>query len=156
MPRVGSRFEVSSAHGALRWYGRGPHESYPDRRASAHLGIWTSTVDEQYHPFVVPQEHGAHADTRWFDLLDDAGSGLRFTMANAASFSARRHHDMALTSASTTAELAMTDGPDTIEVHVDAAQRGLGTGACGPDADPDHRIGAGEHRWRFTITEVTP
>ena len=52
----------------LEWYGRGPLETYVDRESSEQLGRWRSTVAEQYVPYVLPQEHGNHTDTRWFAL----------------------------------------------------------------------------------------
>lgn len=152
-PRVGTRLELDAERFNLRWHGLGPHETYPDRRSSGLTRVWHSTVHQEYHPYVLPQEHGAHETTRWFELTDAQGSGVRFTMTNPASFSARFHHDHDLTRAMTLAEL---DAADTIEVHIDAAHRGLGTAACGPDTAPEFRIPAGEHRWRFAISSARP
>jgi beta-galactosidase len=149
-PRIGTRFEADASLFNFHWFGPGPHETYPDRVSSGLTRIWSSTVHQEHHDYVVPQEHGAHEATRWFELAA-GGHGLRFDMANPLSVSARFAHDAALTRATTTAELEQAD---TIEVHIDAAQRGLGTGACGPDTAAEHRIDPGWHRWRFTITEV--
>ena len=152
VPRAGIRFEVPAELRHLRWFGLGPHETYPDRRASGLTGTWESTVEDQYHPFAVPQEHGAHEATRWFELTDARGAGLRFDLESPLSFSARRHHDASLTRATTLAELERSD---TIEVHVDAAMRGLGTGACGPDAAPEFRVGPGEYVIVVRVTEIS-
>ena len=144
LPRVGTRFEIAPRFDRLEWFGSGPHETYPDRKASGLTGMWSSTVAGQYHPYVVPQEHGAHADTRWFSLTDRHGKGLRISSDEPMSFNARFEHDATLAAASTIADVEQSD---TIEVHVDAAQRGLGTAACGPDALPEYRIGPGTHTW---------
>ena len=64
-------------------------------------------------------------------------------------FSARRHHDGALAAATTLAEL---DEAATTEVHVDAAVRGLGTGACGPDTLPPYRVGPGAYEWTWVLS----
>jgi beta-galactosidase len=151
VPRVGVRFVVDGVYDQLRWFGPGPDETYPDRRAGATLGWWTSTVADQYHPFVVPQEHGNHVDARWFELVDSAGNGLRFRSRSPFSFSARFDHDSSLTAATTTAQLeaARSAGDGAIEVHIDAAVRGLGTGACGPDTD--QVVGPGTYRWGWSI-----
>jgi len=53
LPRVGTRFEVPARFDRLEWLGAGPHETYPDRKASGLIGTWQSRVAEQYHPFVV-------------------------------------------------------------------------------------------------------
>ena len=76
LPRLGVRLRLAPAFQHLRWYGRGPHESYWDRHRGAAFGLWSSTVAEEYVPYVVPQEHGLHHDTRWLSLLDEAGHGL--------------------------------------------------------------------------------
>ncbi len=153
LPRVGVRFEVPARLDRLEWLGLGPSETYPDRRSAALVGRWPSTVDDQYHPFVVPQEHGAHVDTRWFTLTDAGGRGFRVDGDARFVFTARRHHDHDLTAASTLAELRPSD---TIEVHVDTGVRGLGTGACGPDTSPPHRVRPGEHRWTWCLRPVEP
>ena len=150
LPRVGVRFEVPSRLGQLRWRGLGPDESYPDRLSGSTTGVWSSTVTDQYHPFVVPQEHGAHVRTDWFELTDRAGRGLRIERDDDLQFifTARRHHDVDLASASTLAELNRSA---TTEVHVDSDVRGLGTGACGPDTLPPFRVGPGTHRLRWFL-----
>ncbi len=147
IPRVGLVFDVDPSLSMLRWLGLGPDETYPDRKSAAVLSLHTSTIADQYHPFVVPQEHGAHADTHWFDLTNDSGEGIRVEADRPFSFSARRHSDEALTDAKTLAELVEAD---VVEVHIDLAVRGLGTGACGPDAAPQHRVGPGTYEltWR--------
>ena len=44
--------------------------------------------------------------------------------------------------------------PPEVAVHLDVAQRGLGTGACGPDTLPEHRVAGGTYRWRWTLTPI--
>lgn len=148
VPRVGVRFEVPASLDRLEWFGLGPLETYPDRRSSATVGRWRSSVDEQFHPYVVPQEHAAHVDTRWLTLSRAGGRGLRLAADRPLIMTARSHHDRALTTAATLAEL---EPASTTEVHVDAAVRGLGTDACGPDTLPEFRVGAGRHRWTWYL-----
>ena len=79
------------------------------------------------------------------------GRGLAVAADRHISFAARRHHDATLAAATTLADLR---AGDTVEVHVDAAMRGLGTGACGPDTLPPYRVGAGTYRWDWTLSAV--
>ncbi len=148
VPRVGVHFPVPATWSTLRWFGPGPDETYPDRRSASIVSLWESTVEAQYHRYVVPQEHGCHVDARWFELVDEFGTGIRVSGGPTVTFSARRHTDAALTAATTLAEL---DQADHIEVHVDAAMRGLGTAACGPDVDARHRIAPGTHHWTWYL-----
>jgi len=160
LPRIGARFEVPAALDLLEWYGRGPLEAYPDRESSEQLGRWRSWVADQYVPYVLPQEHGHHTDTRWFALTDgppaDGGRGLLVSSTDPlepVGFSARHHHDADLWAATTTAELRPSP---TIEVHVDVAHRGLGTGACGPDTLPPYQVTGGPARWSWALRPVRP
>ena len=147
LPRVGIRFEVPPVFDRLRWFGAGPDETYPDRMSAATVGRWASTIDEQYHPFVKPQDHGLHVDARWFAIASGR-RGVAVSGDRLLTFAARRHHDRTLAAADTLAELA----PDeTVEVHVDAAVRGLGTGACGPDTLPQYLVGPGTWTWRWRL-----
>jgi beta-galactosidase len=171
LPRIGLAWSAASAFDRLAWWGMGPEETYPDRQAGALDRQWNSTVAQQYHPYVRPQEHGAHAGTRWFSLRDRRGRGLRVaaepkgmpetTLASTVryptfSFSARHHNDTALTAAQTTAQLDAQQEADqrasgTIHLNLDAAIRGVGTGACGPDTLAEHRTGVGPYfaHWRL-------
>ena len=146
LPRAGLRFGVDRAFDRLRWLGPGPDETYPDRCSGAVTRRWESTVAEQYHPYVVPQEHGAHIDVSWFEMTDRRRRGLRLEILEStgrASVSARFHDDETLTAATTIAELG--DPSELIAVNVDAAMRGVGTGACGPDTLAPHLVGPGPH-----------
>ena len=150
VPRVGLVFTVDASLDELRWLGLGPHETYPDRLVSASLSIHEAFVEGQYHRFVVPQEHGAHMQARWFELTDSTGAGMRVSADRPFAFSARRHSDEELTDATTLRELDEV-GTGPIEVHVDMAVRGLGTGACGPDVGSASRVGPGEYELVWTI-----
>ncbi|MEL6860464.1 MAG: glycoside hydrolase family 2 TIM barrel-domain containing protein [Pseudomonadota bacterium] len=152
VPRVGIRFEVDQAFDRLEWCGLGPDESYPDRKSAQTHAVWHSSVQDQYHPYVRPQEHGAHEDTHWFRLLNEAGQGLQFTLPKPLSFTARLHHDEALNEAETLAELTEQE---TIEVHIDAALRGLGTAACGPDALAKYLVGPGTYQFAWQLRYVS-
>ncbi|HEX4901620.1 MAG TPA: glycoside hydrolase family 2 TIM barrel-domain containing protein [Acidimicrobiales bacterium] len=160
LPRIGARFEVPARLDLLEWYGRGPLETYPDRESSEQLGRWRSRVADQYVAYVLPQEHGAHTDTRWFTLTDgplaEGGSGVLVSSTDRLdpfTFSARHHHDADLVAATTTAELRMSP---TIEVHVDLTVRGLGTGACGPDTLAPYQVTGGPARWSWALRPVRP
>ncbi len=148
--RVGIRFDTEADR--LTWSGLGPDETYPDRLSAALVGTHSQTIEEQYHDYVVPQEHGAHEQTRWFELRSGR-QRWRITPDRPLSFSARRHSDAVLTAATTTAELpTAAELGRYVEVHLDAAVRGLGTNACGPDALPQYRVQGRRHRFAWTLT----
>jgi beta-galactosidase len=76
MPRFGMQMTLPREFSHIQWYGRGPHESYWDRKAGASVGLYEGTVAEQFHPYVRPQETGNKTDVRWMALTNDAGTGL--------------------------------------------------------------------------------
>jgi beta-galactosidase len=78
IPRVGMVLIMPDRYTELSWYGRGPHENYSDRKSSAFVGLYESSVADQYVPYVRPQENGYKTDTRWLAITDREGKGLRF------------------------------------------------------------------------------
>ena len=75
--RVGLRFDHAPALGEMRWYGRGPHESYVDRQTGAAIGLYRAPVVQAYHAYVRPQETGNKTGVRWFTLTGANGRGIR-------------------------------------------------------------------------------
>jgi beta-galactosidase len=76
LPRMGMQMQLPQEFANLKWYGRGPHENYSDRKTSAEVGLYESTVADQYVPYIRPQENGYKTDTRWLTLTDDNGTGI--------------------------------------------------------------------------------
>ncbi|HEX2486430.1 MAG TPA: glycoside hydrolase family 2 TIM barrel-domain containing protein, partial [Myxococcota bacterium] len=148
LPRLGVSFALVPGFERVRWLGRGPHECYRDRRASAPVGLYEARVDDLVEPYAVPQEHGNRCEVRWLALEDHAGRGLLVVPPAGGEFSASHYTAHDLYAARTPLELVRR--PETI-VHVDHWNRGVGTGACGPDTLPRYRIGGGRHRfvWRL-------
>jgi beta-galactosidase len=151
LARVGTVLEVAAGLDVLRWYGSGPHETYPDRKRSGLVGTWTSTVSDQYVPYIRPQENGGHADVRWLELTDARGDGIRIELAEPGQVSAT--HLRAADLAAATHDIDVGPVRETI-VQLDAAHRGLGTASCGPDTLPEYRLGPGTYRWTWTLREI--
>jgi len=66
--RIGMAFTIPAALDQLEWFGRGPQESYVDRKSGAALGLWHGAVAEQNHDYTRPQETGGKTDLRWLRL----------------------------------------------------------------------------------------
>lgn len=60
-----------------RYYGRGPIENYIDRKSSQRVGIYEQTADEQFYPYIRPQETGTKSDLRWWEQTAGNGRGFR-------------------------------------------------------------------------------
>jgi len=76
IPRMGMQMQLPEEFINLKWLGRGPQENYVDRKTSADVGLYESTVADQYVPYIRPQENGYKTDTRWLTLTDDNGTGI--------------------------------------------------------------------------------
>jgi len=74
--RVGLSFRLPSTLDTVEWYGRGPHESYADRKSGAAIALWRGRIADQNHDYMRPQETGNKVDVRWVEL-SGAGNGLR-------------------------------------------------------------------------------
>ena len=146
LPRLGLRLEMPAGFDRLIWQGRGPHESYPDKKTGAPIGRYESTVDETHEPYVRPQENGAHEDTRFAALLNNRGIGLLASSKN-FSFSAHHYTPEMLTAAQHTIELGRTDS---VTWLIDGAMGPLGTASCGPEPLEEDRLYLKEPRsFRF-------
>ena len=78
MFRFGMQFRMPLAFNEIEYYGRGPVENYSDRNHAAMLGKYRQTVEEQFYPYIRPQETGTKTDIRWWRLLNIGGNGLQF------------------------------------------------------------------------------
>ena len=77
LPILGMHFAVPKDKQRFSWFGRGPLESYPDRKKGISSGIYESTCEKQYVPYIYPQECGNHEDVRYVQLHGERAS-LRF------------------------------------------------------------------------------
>jgi beta-galactosidase len=130
IPRIGVNLVLSPALEQLEWFGRGPWENYADRKASALVGRYQSTVTDQYVPYIMPQEHGHKTDVRWLTLSEMAGHRLKVTGQPTIEFSASHFEANDLFDAKHTCEIRPRAE---VILNLDFAQRGLGTASCGPD-----------------------
>ena len=90
MFRFGMQLVMPKSYENISYYGRGPIENYSNRNHCTDLGIYNQTVDEQFYPYIRPQENGTKTDIRWWKQLNISGNGLQFIAE--APFSASALH----------------------------------------------------------------
>jgi beta-galactosidase len=138
LPKLGVLLRVSGDLERVAWLGRGPGESYPDRKTSADVGLYRGTVSEQFTAYVRPQENGNKEDVRWAALTTEAGPGLlivaetpRFAVTvshfTADDLDAARHRN------GEPKKFARLVPRREIIVSLDEQQMGLGGASCGPE-----------------------
>lgn len=129
LPRFGITMELPFQFQNVRWYGRGAHENYSDRKASAFIGVFNNTITEQYHPYIRPQENGNKTESRWLTLTNSDGIGLKIIGQPLFDFSAQKY-------TTDDFDLGELEKPfkhtydlipkDFITLHVDFGQMGVG------------------------------
>jgi beta-galactosidase len=150
LPRIGVNWILAKGLEQVRWFGLGPLDNYPDRKAAAETGLYENSVDGLYIPYIMPQEHGNRSEVRWFELRDpDTKRGLRFSAEKLLNFSASHFTADDLYRAKHTTDLVRR--PETV-LNIDLAQRGLGTASCGPDTLPRYRLNGRLHNFAYRLT----
>ncbi len=130
IPRIGIRLELPRDYEQLTWYGRGPWDNYPDRKVSCPIGLWKSTVSQQYVHYPRPQDSGNHEDCQMVELKTKKGQTLRIEAVDKAfSFSALPYSAQYL--ASKTHDYELEEEGKTF-LSIDCAVMGLGNSSCGP------------------------
>ena len=181
VPRIGVRFRLPASMNQVEYFGRGPAENYLDRNAGSMVGLYKSTAEELYFPYVRPQENGHHTDTRWVSL-STGKKGLLIQADNTIGFNALRNSiedfdDEEATGLSrqwsnfTPEQVANHDEAaaknvlrrqhhinnitprDFVEVCVDLKQQGVaGYDSWGSRPEPAYTLPANrEYNWGFTL-----
>ncbi|WP_086428905.1 glycoside hydrolase family 2 TIM barrel-domain containing protein [Staphylococcus cornubiensis] len=147
LPRLGITFSLPDRFQALTYYGQGPFESYSDKQEASYLGVFHTTVRDQYEHPVFPQEVGAHIDTTYVGLRGD-----NYTCAvwsdTPFSMNAKPYSDEMLTEANHDDELEETG---VSYLHIDTAQSGIGTNSCGPELPESYRLLQEQYHFDFKL-----
>lgn len=77
MFRFGMLMQMPYTMEKSNYYGRGPIENYSDRKDCMRIGVYTDEADNQYFPYIRPQESGTKSDIRWWKQTDATGLGLQ-------------------------------------------------------------------------------
>lgn len=127
MPRFGMQTTLRAGFDQLAWLGKGPQETYWDRQ-DARVGLYRGTVEEQFFPYIKPQETGNKAAVRWIALTDVHGRGLLAVGDPLLSANALHATTDDLFCASTNGNYYPYQLPErkTVTLNLDLEQRGLG------------------------------
>lgn len=132
LPRLGLSFALDGkSYQQVRWYGRGPWENYPDRKTSCPVGLYESSVSEQFTHYPRPQDNGNHEDCSFVELYAKDGKHRMQVVAvgQPFSFSALPYSVSDLYAVSHDFELKASGKT---YLNIDCAVLGLGNSSCGP------------------------
>ena len=128
MFRFGMRAELNKRLTNIQYYGRGPIENYSDRKTSTFIGRYNQTVEEQFFPYIRPQETGTKSDIRWWNQVNRAGNGVQFVAEAPFSISALNYSIESLDEGleKTNRHSELIDPTDYVNLCIDKVQMGLG------------------------------
>lgn len=158
LPKYGMTLRMPTEYNRLQWYGRGPQENYWDRKTAAFIGLYNSTMEEQFVPYIRPQETGNKTDIRWVALRNNQGWGLLAAGEPALSVSALRYTDDDLTPST-------RDGLHTIDlkenpfivVDLDYKQTGVGgDNSWGAQPHEKYRLPVQQYEYTYRISPLSP
>lgn len=153
IPRIGNEWILAKELRSLRWYGRGPDPTYSDRNWE-RMGVYQTTVMNNWVDYSKPQENGNKVDVRWLEITDAGGMGLRISghqplSVNALPFS---HEDMRGMDYSW-----QLPAPEKTVLNVDLAQMGVGgDNSWGLITHPPYRLNGKLYRYSYTIKPLIP
>lgn len=149
LPEISVQMILKKDFEKIYWYGRGPHENYPDRKTGAAIGEFSSSVTDFYFPYIKPQATGSRQDARWVSLSDSQDHFFIITAKSASfSFSALHYNQNDLSAASHTNELKKRNE---IYLSIYALERGLGNSSCGPAILDQYKVNAGPLSFSYSI-----
>lgn len=126
LPRLGQRLVLAGDYDEVSWFGRGPHESYWDRKRSAHFGRYQLPVEALSHDYVRPQENGHRSDVYQVTFSGDNSAPVSFAGEPLLGFNAEYHdmldYDQFDKAGMHPHEIAATDN---LYVNIDYKQRGV-------------------------------
>ena len=149
VPRVGLEFVVPEGFEKLCYYGRGVIENYRDRKMSAPVGLYASTVEDQHFAFIPPSENGGHEDVRWMEL--ENGGGKRLRIEATVPFHFDVHHASVDDYKTADYDYQLARRKESY-LHVDAAHAGIGSDmGWSTVLTKENRVNCGVYNLVFTI-----
>ncbi len=151
LPRIGVTFETDKAFDAVKWYGRGWQENYPDRKSCTLIGKFEGDVASMSVHYERPQDNGVRCDTRWVGLVTaGGGAGLLFSSCDEFAFAVHDYTMEALRNADHRHELKKA--PTNNRLYLDYAVRGLGSNSCGPEPEEEYELHPHAFRFAFAVS----
>jgi beta-galactosidase len=166
--RMGMNLVMPRNYDQMSWLGRGPQESYWDRKTGAFVGLYSGSVADQYWAYLRPQENGNKTDVRWLTITDNSGNGLLFSGMPLLEVSA--HHNIMEDFESN----ERTDGRqrsgitvvnrhtddvkprDLTSVNIDFKQMGIGgDNSWGARTHPEYLLSKKEYSYSFKMKAIS-
>jgi len=152
LPRFGLELVMPEMNEKLAYFGRGPMESYQDKRLASWVGLFRTDVCDNHEPYVFPQENSSHDDTVWATVSTFAGHGLLFSAPDSV-FTVNASHYSAKQLTDCRHEYELVPAKETY-VYLDYLQSGIGSNSCGPGLEGKWQLNAKEFTFALRIKPV--
>ncbi|MDD4774323.1 MAG: glycoside hydrolase family 2 TIM barrel-domain containing protein [Eubacteriales bacterium] len=147
LPRFGLELTMPERTENFSYFGRGPMESYCDKRLASYVGLFKTTVTENFEHYIFPQENSSHDDTVWAAISSYTGHGLHIS-AGGDYFTVNASHYNTKQLTETAHDYELVPSKETT-VNIDYRQSGIGSNSCGPGLDERWQLR--EKDFNFTI-----
>lgn len=158
MLRFGMTASMPKSFQQIEYYGRGPVENYEDRKFSQRVGIYRQTVDEQFYPYIRPQETGTKTDVRWWNMYSNQGVRVGISGKDFLSMSALNYDIDELDEGLEKHQRHPEDlqQADHVTLCIDDVQAGVGgIDSWGAWPLPEHRVKYQDRRFTFCINALS-
>jgi len=154
LPRYGMQMAIPAQFSNMIWFGRGPHETYWDRKTGAAVGIHSGPVEEQIHVYVRPQENGNKTDVRWMTLTNERGRGL---LAVGMPLLGASAWPFGMDDLENATHINKLPRRDFITLNLDYKQMGVGgDDSWGARTHPQYTLPAKPYTYRFRLRPYSP
>ena len=143
LQRLGFDFHLNQDFNSFSYFGKGPYENYCDLSHASYNGMYESTVDAEYVPYVYPQEYGNHANTKILKI-----GKMVFASENGFEFSTSRFSNNNILKAKHTDELVDSGK---IYLHINYKSSGVGSNSCGPFLNEKYRLSEKHIEFNFSL-----
>lgn len=151
--KIGMQLQMPSAFNKLQWFGKGPFETYADRKTGARTGIYTGEVASQHFPYIYAQENGNKTEVRYALITNSEGTGLLAISDSIFNVNVHDYTDKALQSAK--APKAQLERGNTTVVNLDLAQMGLGgDDSWSPRVHENYRLKPKMYSYSFRLKAI--
>jgi beta-galactosidase len=143
LPRVGCEFALPVPVDNIEWFGRGPHENYPDRLTAARVGEYSLPYQEMHTDYIFPSENGLRCDVKRFKVG-------KMVVEGDFNFSVSRYSQKNLAEAKHTNELA---ADDCLYVRLDGFSMGIGgDDSWSPSVHKEFLLEDSSYRYSYTVS----
>ena len=146
--RIGWVLQTNKQLSQLSYFGRGPLDNYPDRKASQFVAQYKADIKDMIQPWCKPQDMGNREEVKWCEISDKNGNGARFTCQDTMSIEYLPYSDIEMITASHPHKLRESANN---YLHLDAAVTGLGGASCGPQPLERDKVKANLHEITILI-----